>query len=70
MPIISSSPITVTAQDIELAREALVEGWNACPRSGHNLAECSNCDCDPGRIDGCSARIEAISKVIAAARRL
>jgi hypothetical protein len=68
--IVSNSPILVMDSDVRLARTALVDGFNACPRASHNFADMSNCDCDPGRIDGCSAKVEAIAKVIAAARRM
>ncbi len=67
MPIISNSPIVVTDQDIELAREALVEGYGNCPRVDW---QAKNCDCDPGAIDGCKAKVEAIAKTIAAVRRM
>lgn len=58
----------VTDTDREMARAALVEGWNNC-KATNNFGPV-NCDCDHGKIDGCKARIEVLAKWIAAARKM
>lgn len=68
MSIVTNSELIVTDFEREMARDALVKGyhdcgsrWNRGPRA---------CDCDDSRIDGCKARVEAIAKAIAAARKM
>lgn len=68
MELVSNSPITVTDDDREMARDALVLGWNACPRSSGNWRE-PNCTCDLGAISGCKERVEKIAYAIAFARQ-
>ncbi len=72
MPIISSEPIVPTDFERAMAREAMVEGFNACTRYKRFMGGDAgpDCDCEPGTIDGCKIRVEAIAKAIAAARRM
>lgn len=57
-------------RDLQDARDAMVAGWNACKQTNYfGMNARQKCDCDPGAIDGCKARVEVIAKVIAAARK-
>ena len=54
--------MTISMDDIQIAKDAMVEGWNGCTNYF------GKCDCDLGAIDGCKARVEAIAAAIAKAR--
>ncbi len=56
--------------DENLARDAIVEGWENCPRQQALQSDKPRdmCDCDHGRIDGCKAMVAAVAKAIAHAR--
>jgi hypothetical protein len=61
--------VTVTEKDRDVARDAMVSGFNDCQQTnyfGRNAR--AKCDCDLGAIDGCKARVEAIAKALADAR--
>lgn len=63
--------IVVTDTDRQMARDAMVEGWNECKQVNYfGLNARQKCDCDLGAIDGCKARVEAVAKAIATARKL
>lgn len=70
MPIVTNFELVVTDTDRELAREAMVEGWNNCKQTNNFQRGAPPCDCSLGAIDGCKARVEAVARVIAAARRM
>ena len=58
-----------TEQDYERARQAIHEAWDNCKmvnymRVGHP------CGCDQGLVAGCKAKVEAIAKAIAEARKI
>jgi hypothetical protein len=58
-----------TEADRQVAKDAMVAGWNACQQTnyfGRNARQ--KCDCDLGAIDGCKARVEAIANALAAIR--
>lgn len=60
---------TATDQDREIAKDAMVAGWNECKQTNYfGMGARQKCDCDLGAIDGCKARVEAIARAIAAAR--
>lgn len=70
-PMQISGDITITDTDREMAAQAIVDAWSNCKRIAYTTTGAvQDCDCDPGRIDGCKAKIEAIARWIAAARRL
>lgn len=71
MSIASNSPIVVTDNDRQLAKDAMVEGFRECQQTNYfGMNARQKCDCDIGAIDGCKARIEAIAKSIAGVRKL
>lgn len=58
-----------TEADRQLARDAMVAGWNACKQTNYfGMNARQKCDCDLGTIDGCRAKVEAVARAIAAAR--
>ncbi len=67
--MVTNFELVVRDDDRELAREAIVKGWNSCKLT-NNFNIGPQCDCDCGAIDGCKAKVEAIAQAIAFARRL
>jgi len=61
--------IVVTQTDIELAREAMVRGFESCG-ARFDIDQKKTCDCDLGRIDGCKERVKRIALAIATARKM
>ncbi len=69
--MVSNSNIVVTETDVEMARDAMVAGWNNCARVRRLMdGKTPDCDCRQERIDGCKARVEKIAYAIAFARRV
>ena len=61
--------MTISMDDIQIAKDAMVEGWNGCKQTNYfGINARARCDCDLGTIDGCKARVEAIAAAIAKAR--
>lgn len=65
-----STELIITETDRQMARDAMCEGWNNCKITNYIGQIGKPCDCDPGAIDGCKARREAIAKAIATARKI
>lgn len=60
-----------TERDYEQAREALHEAWNNCKMVNSITSRVGHpCDCDHSLVAGCKAKVEAIARAIAAARRM
>jgi hypothetical protein len=52
-----------------MARDALVEAWDNC-KARPERDEKIGCDCELGTIDGCKAKVEAVARAIALARKM
>lgn len=62
--------ITISDEDRKAASDAMVAGWNACPRNPYRGPLVGPmCLCELNTIDGCQARVEAIATAIAQARQ-
>jgi hypothetical protein len=71
MELVSNSPVPVSDTDREMARDAMVKGWNSCPRKQlFETGKGHDCDCDGGSIVDCKERVEKIAYAIAFARRM
>lgn len=62
--------IIITDDDREQARYSMVVGWNNCKETNRIGHVGKLCDCDLRTVDGCKARIEAIAREIAIARKI
>lgn len=71
MELVSNSAIHVSETDMEMARDAMVKGLATCPRAQlFQTGKGEDCDCDPGSIVSCRARVARIAYAIAFARRM
>lgn len=71
MELVSNSPVPVSNTDREMARDAMIKGWNSCPRKQlFESGEGKDCECAEGGITSCKERVESIAYAIAFARRM
>lgn len=61
--------IVVTETDRQTARDAIVEGYNACEARSDGERR-RGCDCDLGAIAGCRSMVNRIALAIATARKI
>lgn len=61
---------TITQTDLEMAHQAMADGWDACAITNKIGSTKRDCDCNLSVTDGCKARAKAIARMIAAARQL
>ncbi len=59
--------VEITDFDRDMAREAITDGWSMC---GAIHSSDKKCDCDLSIVCGCKAKLEAVAKAIAAARKM